>query len=227
MINAKFNSDEFLKEMNQIVEYSSGFLEGAQRGKVELMENIGAAVVEAIKQFIDSNARVNPQMLHHVYEWYRSGSPEARLFDINYIATHVGLSFNSTFRQSISVQMGSRVPFYNKAEIMERGIPVTIVPTSRKPLVFENMGETVFTKSPVTVSNPGGDAVSGAYERVFNQFFEQYFSQSFLRSSRILDHLNDPTPFKSNLSGGKRGGRSFGINVGYRWITRSKGGVVA
>jgi hypothetical protein len=226
MISAKFNSEEFLKDMNQIVEYSTGFLEGAKKGKVELMENIGKTVVDAIKQFIDSNARVNPQALHHVYEWYRAGSPESRLFDINYVATHVGLSFNSTFRQSVSVKMGSKVPFYDKAEIMERGVPVTIVPRSRKPLVFESGGDTVFTKSPVTVSNPGGDAVDGSYQRIFDQFFEQYFSQSFLRSSRILDHLNDPTPFKSNLSGGKRGGRSFGINVGYRWISRTKGGAL-
>jgi hypothetical protein len=226
MISAKFNSDEFLKDMNQIVEYSTGFIEGAQRGKVELLENIGKTIVDAIKQFIDSNARVSPQALHHVYEWYRTGSPESRLFDINYVATHVGLSFSSTFRQSVSVKMGSKVPFYDKAEIMERGVPVTIVPSSRKPLVFESGGEMVFTKSPVTVSNPGGDAVEGSYQKIFNEFFEKYFSQSFLRSSGILNHLNDPTPFKSNLSGAKQGGKSFGINVGYRWITRSKGGVV-
>jgi hypothetical protein len=226
MIDAKFNSDQFLKDMNQIVEYSAGFIEGAKLGKVDLMEQIGSAVVEALKQFIDTNARMSPQALHHVYEWYRTGSPEARLFDIQYIATHVGLSFNSTFRQSASLKMGSKVPFYDKAEIMEKGIPVTIIPQSRKPLVFESNGETVFTKSPVTVSNPGGDSVQGGYQNVFDQFFSKYFSQSFLRSSRILDHLNDPTPFKANLSGAKNGGRKFGINVGYRWVAKSKGGVI-
>lgn len=226
MINVKFNSKQFLKDMTQVVEYSTGFLEGAQLGKVDLMENIGSTIVEGIKQFIDSNARLRPDTLHHVYEWYRTGSPEARLFDINYVATHMGLSFNSTFRQSVSVKMGSKIPFYEKADIMERGLPVTIIPKSRNTLVFEDNGDTVFTKSPVTVSNPGGDSVEGSYERIFNEFFSKYFTQSFLRSSGILEHLNDPTPFKTNISGAKRGGKRFGINVGYRWVAKSKGGVV-
>jgi hypothetical protein len=225
VITVNFNSNEFLKDMNQIVQYSFGFLEGAQKGKVQLMENIGKTVIEGIKQFIDSNARVNPQALHHVYEWYRTGSPESRLFDIDYRATHVGLSFNSTFRQSVSVKAGSKVPFYDKAEIMEKGIPVRIVPKTKSVLAFESGTETVFTKSPVSVSNPGGDSVQGSYQRVFDQFFAQYFSQSFLKSSGILEHLNNPTPFKSNLSGGKRGGKSFGIGVGYRWIAKTKGRV--
>jgi hypothetical protein len=206
-----------------MVQYSFGFLEGAQKGKIQLMENIGETVIEGIKQFIDSNARVNPQALHHVYEWHRTGSPESRLFDIDYRATHVGLSFNSKFRQSVSVKMGSRVPFYDKAEMMENGVPVRIVPKTRNVLVFEGETETVFTKSPVNVPNPGGDAVQGSYQQAFDQFFAQYFSQSFLKSSGILDHLNDPTPFKSNLSKGKRGGRGVGISVGYRWISKTRG----
>jgi hypothetical protein len=226
MINIKFNSEEFLKDMTQVVEYSAGFVEGAKLGKVQLLENIGSTIVEAMKQFIDANARVNPSSLHHVYEWYKTGSPDARLFEINYVANNVGLSFNSTFRQSVSIKAGSKVPFYDKAEIMERGLPVTIIPKARNPLIFEDNGKTVFTKLPVTVSNPGGDSVAGGYERMFDQFFSSYFTQSFLRSSGILDHLNDPTPFKRNLSRAKTGGRNLGINVGYRWIAKSKGGVI-
>jgi hypothetical protein len=225
MLRVDFDSKEFQRDMQNIVDYSIGFLDGARQGKVELLQNIGGVVVEGLKQFIDTNARMSPQALHHVYEWYQTGSPAARLFDIEYRANRAGLSFNSTFRQSVSIQKGSRVPFYNKAEIMENGVPVTITPKPGKALVFESMGETVFTKRPVTVSEPGGDAVAGSYERVFEQFFGEYFSQSFLRSSGILDHLNDPTPFKSNLSKAKNGGRSVGISTGYRWVSRIKGGV--
>jgi len=225
VIRSTFDTTQFQKEMKNIVEYSVGFVEGAKRGKVKLLENIGQTVVEGIKQFIDSNARVSPETLHHIYEWYQVGSPAARLFDIQYEATHVGLSFKSTFSQSTSIRQGSKVPFYDKARIMEQGIPVTIIPKARKPLVFESMGETVFTKSPVFISNPGGDAVAGGYQKVFEQFFSQYFSQSFLQSSGILNHLNDPTPFKSNFSKASTGGKNFGMNVGYRWITKSTGGV--
>jgi len=227
VINVTFDSNQFLKEMQNIVDYSTGFIEGAQRGKIHLLENVGKTIVEGIKQFVDANARVSPGALHHIYEWYQTGSPESRLFEIEYTATNIGLSFSSTFSQSTSVQQGSKVPFYDKARIMEEGIPVTIVPKARKPLVFEANGETVFTKAPVVVSSPGGEATSGGYQRVFDQFFSQYFSQSFLQSSGILNHLNDPTPFKSNFNKAKTGGKTFGINAGYRWITKSKGGVIA
>jgi hypothetical protein len=103
---------------------------------------------------------------------------------------------------------------------MENGIGITIRPVSSEVLVFEDNGQKVFTKNPITVDNPGGPAVAGSYERVFDQFFSKYFTQSFLRSTGILDHLENPQPFKSNLNRGKRGGRSAGIAVGYKWISR-------
>jgi hypothetical protein len=227
MIKVNFDTNQFLKDLTNTVDYATGFIDGVNKGKVPLLENVGKVVVEGIKQFIDANARVSPQALHHVYEWYRTGSPDARLFEIEYVANQTGLSFNSTFTQSTSIREGSKVPFYNKAELMESGAPVTIIPRLPKPLVFEAGGETVFTKSPVTVSNPGGDAVAGGYQRVLEQFFSQYFSQSFLKSSGILEHLNDPSPFKRNFSKAKRGGRSLGLSVGYKWVTKSQGGVVA
>jgi hypothetical protein len=223
MINVKFNSKQFAKDMKNIVEYSSGFIEGAHKGKRAMLENVGQEVLQGLKQFIDTNARVNPSALHHVYEWYQTGSPDARLFDINYVATQMGLSFNSTFRQSTSIKSGSKVPFYNKAQIMENGIPVTIRPVAAQALAFNDNGKMVFTKTPVTVTAPGGESASGSYGRVFDQFFSQYFSQSFLQSTGILNHLNNPEPFKSNLNRGKSGGRSAGISVGYNWITRRSG----
>lgn len=225
MIDAKFQTDQFLKEMQNIVEYSIGFMEGAQKGKRALLSNIGKTVVEGLKQFIDTNARMSPETMHHVYEWYQTGSPSARLFEIQYVSNQMGLSFNSTFTQSTSLKRGSKVPFYNKAEIMENGIPVTIIPSPRKPLVFDSGGETVFTKAPVVVDNPGGDAVSGSYQRVFDLFFDEYFSQSFLKASGILDHLKQPTPFKKNFNGAKSGGKSLGVSVGYRWVSQPKGGL--
>lgn len=220
MINVRFNDQQFMKEMNNIADYAEGFIDGAKLGKVELLESIGKEVIVGLQEFIDASARVNPMTMHHVYEWYQTGSPAARLFDIQYVASHVGLSFNSTFRQSVSIRKGSKVPFYNKAEIMENGIPVTIKPVSSEVLVFEDGGEKVFTRKPVTIADPGGDYVQGSYERVFNQFFTQYFRQSFLKASGILNHLENPMPFKRNIAKGKRGGRAAGISVGYRWIAK-------
>lgn len=220
-MRAVFNSAQFKKEMNNIVDYSVGFLEGIQKGKTVFLKTLGLQTVELMKEFIDSNARVNPDMLHHVYEWNQTGSPSARLYDISYTTSNLGLSFMSTFRQSTSIKNGSRTPFYDKARIMEEGIPVTIRPKVAQVLVFEDNGETVFTKNEVRVSNPGGTEVQGGFEKVFNMFFNTYFSQAFLRVSGIGKYLEDPIVYKKDMAAGKKIGRTKGLSTGYRWIANA------
>ena len=220
MISLTIDSRQFDKDMKNVIQYSLGFFEGVKQGMPAFYKNFSVSVIEGLKQYIDANARVNPELLHHMYEWDQAGSPNARLFDINYTLAGKGISFDSTFRQSSSIRNGSNVPFYDKARIMEYGIPVTIVP-KRKVLAFEDGGETVFTSKPVTVSNPGGN-VSGEYEKVFRSFFTNYFTQAFLQSSGILAYLGSPVDFKLGLS--KRGGRSKGVAVGRTWM--SKAGVL-
>jgi hypothetical protein len=220
-MRAVFASSQFKKEMNNIVDYSIGFLEGIQRGKTVFLKTVGLETVELMKEFIDSNARVNPEMLHHIYEWNQTGSPSARLYDISYTTSNLGLSFRSSFSQSTSIKNGSRTPFYDKARIMEEGIPVTIKPRIAQTLSFEDNGETVFTKGPVRVDNPGGAEVEGGFERVFDMFFNRYFSQAFLRVSGIAKYLENPYVYKKNMSAGKSMGRSKGLSTGYRWIANA------
>lgn len=221
MIKISINSRQFTKDMNNIMQYSYGFLDGVQRGKQLFLKNIGMSVKEMLEYFIDSNAKMDPQALHHVYEWYKTGSPSARLFDINFTVSNVGLSFFTNFKQSTSIKRGSRVPFYDKARIMELGMTVRIEPRSSNVLVFESDDGTVFTKSPVTVDNPGGDRTAGSFEKVVDLFFKNYFSQMFLRSSGIQDYLNNPRVFKKNLKSGKNQGRSKGLSTGYAWIANA------
>jgi hypothetical protein len=208
----------FIKQMNNLVQYGLGFVEGAQIGKQQLLKQLGPEVRTLLEQYIDANARMNPDALHHVYEWYQTGSPTGRLFEIEYIVTGLGLSFQSTFRQSTSVKNGSNVPFYNKAKIMEAGVSVTIKPKSSDVLAFEDNGETVFTKKPVTVPNPGGTDTTGAYNEVFKEFFYRYLSQSFLDVTGLRRHLGTPLAFKNNLAAGISGGRPVGVRVGRQWV---------
>ena len=219
MISASFDTSRFMRDMKNVLEYSVGFLDGAQRGKSEMITKLGAIVIESLKEFIDSNARANPAALHHVYEWYKVGSPEARLFDIDYSVTGMGLSVNSTFRQSQSVKKNSGVPFYDKATIMENGIPVTIRPKKSSVLVFEADGKTIFTSNEVSVKNPGGEETVGSYKDTFESFFRNYFSQAFLNKSGLLGYLSDASIFKANLRRGKNLGRGAGVATGYKWIT--------
>jgi hypothetical protein len=217
MLTLKIDSKAFDRDIDNFIQYTVGFLGGVKRGYPDFLNNLGSGVIETLKNYIDVNARVSPGLLKHVYEWNRVGSPDARLFDIDYNIGVSGLSINSTFRQSTSIKNGSNVPFYNKAKIMENGIPVTIQPKNRV-LAFNVNGETVFTQKEVSVENPGGN-VSGEYERVFDSFFRGYFAQSFLSSSGILNYLKTPTAYRDNLKSGILGGKPKGMAVGAKWIS--------
>lgn len=216
-----FDSKQFKKEMNNIVNYSIGFLEGVQKGKTVFLKTLGMETVEIMKEFIDSNARVNPEMLHHIYEWSQTGSPSGRLYDISYTTSNLGLSFRSSFSQSTSIKNGSRTPFYDKARIMEEGIPVVIRPKVAQVLVFDDNGETVFTRGPVNIDNPGGTQVEGGFEKVFDMFFNKYFSQAFLRTSGVARYLENPQVYKKDMQAGKKIGKTKGISTGYRWIANA------
>lgn len=220
MISATFNVNSFVKDIKNVIKYSEGFVEGAKEALPQLVDTIGSFTVEALKNYVDTNARMSPQTLHHVYEWERTGSPAARLFDIDYRLVGNGLSFSYTFSQSKSIKSGSRVPFYNKAEIMEKGIPVTIVP-KKTALSFEVDGEQVFTKNPVRVENPGGSAVQGSFEKSLDSFFNNYFSQAFLRSSGLLDHLKMPKEYDKYFPRAKTGGRLAGKKAGSQWVSKA------
>lgn len=216
-----YDARKFKKEMNNIMNYSFGFLDGVQKGKTPFLKSLGVQTVEIMKQFVDSNARVNPEMLHHIYEWNETGSPNARLYDISFTTSNLGLSFKSSFRQSTSIKEGSKVPFYDKARIVEDGIAVTIRPKTSEVLSFEENGETVFTKGPVRVENPGGTEAQGGFERTMDIFFDKYFSQSFLRTSGVAEYLENPVVYKKNLKAGQKRGRSKGVSVGYVWIANA------
>lgn len=215
------DTNSFMKDMKNIVNYSIGFLDGIHNGKTKFLSSVGENSIDLLKEYIDSNARVNPEMLSHMYEWQQNGSPAARLFDIEYTISNLGLSMMATFRQSSSIKSGSKVPFYNKAYIMENGIPVTIRPKKSNVLVFQDGDETVFTKSPVKVSSPGGQYAEGGFEKTFDSFFSKYFTQAFLRTSGIADYLENPQVFSKDLSSGKKFGKSQGIQTGYRWIANA------
>jgi hypothetical protein len=215
MISVRFNDTDLFKDIMNIAEYSNGFIDGAKLGKPKFLNELGATAIEMAKEFIDTNARLDPQRLHHVYEWYMTGSPEARLYDIDYTLTSNNLIFTYSFKQSQSISNGASTPFYNKAEIMEKGIPVTINPKNSSVLVFQNGEETIFTPGPIQINNPGGN-VQGEFNHVIDTFFGKYFTQSFLQASGIAYNLENPIEFHRYLK--KNSKRSEGVKAGYNWI---------
>jgi hypothetical protein len=220
MLSLVIDSKEFKKEINNIMKYSTGFVEGVHKGKSALYMALAPKISELASQFVDVNARMSPELLHHIYEWEKVGSPQARLFDIDYKITGIGITFTSSLKQSESIKNGSNVPFYNKAKIMEEGIGVTIKPKRATALRFEIDGQEVYTSREVTVDNPGGQT-KGQFENVLNNFFGIYFRQSFLNSSGLLQYFKSPEVYKKNLASGKRGGRSLGLKTGYQWVANA------
>jgi hypothetical protein len=219
------NASSLEKQLTNIVKYSTGFLEGAQSGKKVFLDNLGGSVIEVLNKYIDAMARSDRDALHHVYEWYQTGSPAARLFDLNYTVSNLGLSVKSSFRQSTSISKDSNKPFYDKARIMEMGIPVTIKPKKASALVFEDSGQTVFTKKPVNIPDPGGVEAQGSYQRVFDTFFKSYFTQAFLKSSGLSNYISNPVIYKQNFAAGAVAGKGLGVKTGYRWIANAKVGL--
>ena len=197
--------------------YSTGFLEGIEKGKIELYASLAPKISELAAQFIDVNAKMSPELLHHIYEWEKVGSPQARLFDLDYKISNIGITFTSSLKQSTSIKNGSNVPFYDKARIMEDGVSITIEPKKANVLRFEVDGTEVYTSSPVTVDNPGGNT-KGQFENIVDKFFGVYFRQSFLSSSGLLQYFKTPQIYKKNLVSAKRGGRALGLKTGYRWV---------
>lgn len=224
-MKVEFNTTAFEKHLKNLVEYSVGFTDGAKAAKPKLLDNLAGATIQALNQYIDTSARMNPEALHHIYEWYQTGSPNSRLYDLDYLVTGSGLSINSTFKQSTSIAHGSKTPFYDKARIMEAGIPVTIKPKTSKVLAFDDNGSTVFTSKPITIEKPGGSNVSGSYEDVFNEFFRVYFTQAFLKSSGLFDYIEKPQAYKDNFAAGIRQGKSVGVRTGFNWIANAKIGL--
>lgn len=224
-MRTSFDIKAFEKKLFNITEYSLGFLDGIHGGKAIFLENFGKAIVETLKLYIDSQARTDPKSLHHVYEWYQTGSPTARLFDIHQSVNRGGVSFMTTFSQSNTLSYDSNEPFYDKAKVMEKGKSIVVAPKNGVVLSFNIDGEQVFTKNPVVIDHPGGQEVAGSFKDVIDEFFSSYFSQSFLRSSGLAEYLKKPTAYKHNLAAGALKGRVAGYEVGFRWITGARIGV--
>lgn len=217
----RIDNQEFIKDMNSIVQYAEGFLEGIKRGQPKLLHNVAQNLKDAVGEYIDASAQVAPYRLHHVYEWYATGSPAARLFTIHYDVRGNHLTMRTQVRQSTTIKDGSKVPFRDKAFIMENGISVTIRPKNSPVLVFDVNGKTVFTSKPVFVPSPGGPETTGGLESTFREFFTRYLSQSTIFSSGLKHNLENPIPFKQNMRKARaRGARSTGVLVGMNWISK-------
>ena len=173
--------------------------------------------------YVDSQARIRPRSLHHMYEWNKAGVPTARLFKLSRMDID-GLSFriNYDFKLSKSSvpsknkKQKKKYVFANKALVMETGMPIIIRPRSAERLVFELDGETVFMPkgSSVTVRRPGGAQATHQFSLSYGRFFGGQLVNASIKSSglqrifnsKITKALNVPMNIKKvqySFSAGK------------------------
>lgn len=207
---------DLMVKLNNIVEYTEGFLVEVQKERVAFNKALGNHIVTLLGQYIDSVARVSPESLHHVYEWGQVGDESGRLFDFNMVATDSSIKLIGNFLESSSVGPTATEPFVDKARVMERGIEVVIEPKNAEALVFEDDGETVFVTTSVTVEHPGGEAVVGSFESAVESFFTTYVSKEILRP--LLNKMSRAREYKRLFSAGARSGRRAGQQAARRYM---------
>jgi hypothetical protein len=148
-------------------------------------------------EFIDSQARVKPRSLHHVYEWRQVGDSSARLFKLNkFNEDGLGFSVSYEFMPSktfASAEGNRRHVFVNKASVMEAGMPLKIAPRHSKRLVFETNGYTVFMPegASVTVKRPGGVGVKNSFMMTYSRFFKSNLVNISIRNSGFQQLFNN------------------------------------
>lgn len=216
MIDVKFDLTDFNKILKNSVDYSKGFLEGINLNKLQFNRILGGYTAEALGEYIDSKARMNPESLHHVYEWNNVGSKSHRLFKINVTATATQIIFNGSFLQSKMPSEQNKEPFSDKARIMESGVSIVVEPRNSDFLVFEDDGETVFTNKSIKISNPGGEGVAGSFEAAVEEFFNYYFTNSILYS--LIQRLSSPKEFSKGFPNIRNSARSAGVISGRKYF---------
>jgi hypothetical protein len=224
-IAVKFNTTKLNRTINNVIKYSDGFLTETKQSKNKIAMRMANTSVNAFYQYLDGVARMHPGMLHHIYEWGQVGNPFARLVELNVKVGQGGITVGADFIESTTSPKSGSDPFYNKAQIMEDGEPITVQEKDAEVLFFEIDGQEFFRKGPIVIENPGGEAVRGSFVRTFNEFYGSYFSQVYLRSIKFYEHFQNPKPYARNFNSAIRTSNAKGAGkaAAMQWINSAPG----
>ena len=224
----KIDASEVQKVIRNTIEYSQGFLQEFKNSEQQILSDVMNAATDIFYEDLDQAARANPEAFHHIYEWYQVGEPSARLVELDAQLKGKVARLSAFFLESFSLPENNPgetyEPFSWKAEVMEYGRTVQIVPKNVDNLLFTIGREQIFTKGPIIVSNPGGDLVQGSFTNFFNQFFSQkYFINKVLYSDlNFQQYFSKALPYKTNFRRGVQGSgaRSAGRAAAREWVLK-------
>jgi hypothetical protein len=225
MIKVKFDAKKLTSTVNNIIQYSDGFIKETEKSKGMIAKKIANTSVNVFYEYLDGLARLHPGMLHHVYEWGQVGDPFARLYELSTQGAGSSISVTADFLESTSVPEKGTEPFYDKASIMESGESITITEKEAGALFFEIDGQEFFRKGPIVIENPGGEAVRGSFVQAFNEFYTVYFSEIYLRSINFYQELEKMRPYQNNIrhASKSKNARTLGKGSALEWITKLPG----
>ena len=225
MITAKVRSKSVIDMLTNAVAYTDSFAKEINKNKTKLTSSLAEGSIEVFYDYLDGLARSHPGMLHHVYEWGQVGDPFGRLYELSVSLQGKSAVVNADFLQSNLASPSSREPFYDKADIMEEGIPLVIQEKDAQALFFEIDGEEFFRRGPIYIANPGGSNTRGSFVRAFNEFYNIYFTKDYLNSIRFYDHFRGSKEYQKNVKAASKSknATSLGRAAALSWINNAPG----
>jgi hypothetical protein len=216
MIKLSIDQTELQKQLKLKVEAI-----GEMKKPYFLEEVAKAAFTLVGEKFVlaaDRFAVQNPKRMHHVYEWKELGKPRARLFVIERISVLNGsLIINSSFLPSkvpVPINPELLIPgksgryvnkqsiFKNKADVMEKGLPVVYKASST--LAFAGRNGNMFLKpgTIVSIKNPGGVATKNSFTAFMLDWYNTN-AEMIMNSSGLYERIaNEASRILSEDSGG-------------------------
>lgn len=167
-----FNTDKFSEKVLALSGYDNTIITTLYENPINKQKiNRGAAFIikNYFDQYIDQRARESRESYHHVYEFDKTGESGSRLFKgtVSNTMDSAMITYNFTSAQEPNKNGYS---FPNKAEVMEDGKTVVVVPKKGKYLKYELEDGRFITSEKSIIENPGGTLVAGSFEKTFNKF---------------------------------------------------------
>jgi len=226
MVSAKIDGKKAVKVLNNLVAYTDGFITETKAQQGTIVNKLSKLSIEGFYEYLDQLARVNPGMLHHVYEWGRVGDPGSRLYELKRKLTKSNAEIYAEFLQSEVPSPSSDQVFYDKATVMEEGITVVVNEVSAEALFFEVDGVEYFRTGPIIIENPGGPEVRGSFVAQFEEFYNTYFDRIYLDAIRFYQYFMDAKPYEQNFNAAMKSSnsRAIGKRTALSWIMNMPSG---
>ena len=217
MIKIKINNNGTQQILDEINKKVAGLKTlSTQRNMAEVAKVAFTVTGKRFVQSLDREAAMNPKKYHHIYEWGRIGSSDARLFVLERGSVLGGnLVINSKFlpsRKPVPIPSGAmeqgsngrrvtkRNIFKDKAKIMESGLSVNY--TAKSVLAFLGRDGMVFLPKGyhVHINNPGGTATTNAFKEFMIRWYSTYADQVMI-SSGFYNKLAQDVARTLNIKG--------------------------